>query len=63
MRRIEAAQPLREQAHDAEPRRSGRGRRLGQRGVPTQEQRRVDVSGAFAVGEPGEAAEDALSWC
>jgi hypothetical protein len=59
MRRIEAAQPLCEQAHDAEPRRSGRAAGLSQRGVPAKEQRRVDVGGAFTIGEPDEAAEDA----
>src|SRR5271156_4177524 len=61
MRRIEAAQPLREQAHDAEPRRSGRAAGLTQRGVPAKEQRRIDVGGAFTVGEPSEAAKDALT--
>eukprot|EP01037_Dinobryon_pediforme_P018311 gene18310-18574_t len=42
MFRIKAAQPLCEQAYDAEPRRSGRGAGGGQRFVPTQKQRRVD---------------------
>src|SRR5690606_31567210 len=58
---IEAAQPLCEQAHDGEPRSPGRGAGLGQRGVPAQEQRRVDMNGALTIGEPGEATKNALS--
>lgn len=60
MRRIEAAQPLCEQAHSSEPRPSGRRAGHGQRGVPAQEQRGVDMNSAFAIGEPGEAAKDAF---
>ena len=61
MRRIEAAQPLREEAHDGKPRRSRHAVGLAERGVPAQEQRRVDMRRTLAVGEPREAAEDALA--
>ena len=61
MRRIEAAQPLREEAHDGKPRRSRHAVGLAERSVPAQEQRRVDMRRALAVGEPREAAKDALA--
>src|SRR3546814_2820799 len=57
VRGIDAAQPLREQPHLAEPGCARRCAYIGQARIPAQDQRRIDVRRALLIGEPGEAPQ------